>query len=243
MNVEHNTVLITGGGTGIGLGLARALARLNNRVLICGRRRDVLEAAKKEVPELNIFACDISRDDERERLLAHIRENFPKINMLINNAAVMHQYFFADGSERQNEIEQEIGINLTAPLQLTVQLLPALKANRAPAVVNITSAIARVIHEPSVVYCASKAGLSMASKVLRHQLKKDGVRVFEVIPPPVDTQMCQGARHKLSIDGLVAETIGALRRDQYEIRAGRTKLYYWLEGISPWIAKKVIGRV
>lgn len=243
MKLEGLTVLITGGGSGIGLAFAKRFHALGHQVVICGRDSERLQSVAQDMNGLVTIACDISDADQRHMLCEKIKAEYPALNVLVNNAAIMNEFSFLHDQTDDKEIEAEVSINLTAPMQLIAQLMPILKAQPQAAIVNITSAIARVIHEPSPIYCASKAGLAMFTQTLRYQLRDSSVKVFEVSPPPVQTAMCQGATKMMTAEGLVDETLASLKRDRYNIWAGSTKLYYWLERFSPWVAKKVIGRV
>ena len=176
-------------------------------------------------------------------MLEWLRKYFPSLNVVVNNAAVMHEYNFLDGQRHTDKVEEEIGINLTAQIKLIDELIPLLRVQRQAAIVNVTSAVAKIVLESAPVYCASKAGLEMFTKALRDQLRGMDIAVFEVIPPPVDTQMCKGSCPKISPEKLVEESLQAIKDNRYEIRAGATKLYYFLNWISPSLAKSALGRI
>src|SRR5829696_8221535 len=142
MNIRGNTVLNTGGGSGIGLALARALLARGNAVLACGRSADRLDRARSELPDLQTFACDITDERDRDRLCSCIRERFPSLDVLINNAGIARQIDFAADGGDGAAVELEVATNLIAPIHLTSGLLPMLRERPSAAIVNVTSALA-----------------------------------------------------------------------------------------------------
>jgi uncharacterized oxidoreductase len=127
MHIENNTILITGGATGIGFALAERLLAANNSVIICGRREQALQAAKQKLPKLQIRVADLNNVEQRQNLAAWTVENFPNLNILVNNAGIQREFRvktanIADDFLNENEIET----NLTAPIHLTFLLLPHL---------------------------------------------------------------------------------------------------------------------
>jgi uncharacterized oxidoreductase len=225
MKITGNTVLITGGATGIGLELARALLRRGNEVVVCGRRRERLEAARSAEPALHVRAADVADPQSRARLVEWIAAEHPRLNMLVNNAGVQHLFRFAEASGLAS-VDQEISINLAAPIHLTAMLLPRLAGQPQSAVVNVSSglAFAPLAHMP--VYCATKAALHSLTMSLRHQLRDTTVRVFEVIPPIVASEL--GAVHRPAEmnrsampSAAAAEAIvAALEADTFEVAFG-----------------------
>ena len=123
MKVSGNTILITGGATGIGLALAEAFVHLGNKVVICGRRRNKLLAAKKQNPQLEIRVCDVSRSASRTALVRWMEQRFPSLNILVNNAGIQRRFDFSKGTRDLRQADQEIATNLVAPIHLTALLL------------------------------------------------------------------------------------------------------------------------
>ena len=242
MNLRDNTILITGGATGIGLALAKKFLELGNTVLICGRDEQKLTETKKQYPTLHTLRCDIRSSEDRSVLAAHVGKNFPNLNVLINNAGIYETYRFDDGQSHLQQIDEDAATNLIAPLQLVDIFIPLLKKQPASAIVNVTSALARVMHDEAPVYCATKAGLEMFTRILRRQLKGSGICVFEIAPPLVDTQMCRDGKGKISPEQLVEEFLSAFAQNRWEVQAGRTKLFYFLNWLHPQLAAKAIGR-
>ncbi len=234
MKITGNTILITGGSSGIGLALAQRLVMLKNKVIITGRDLQKLEIAQKQTPELYVFACDLAEPKTLGALVQYIKEQHSNINMLVNNAAIQYNYSFAEESNAAAKIDYEIATNLIAPMKLTALLLPLLLKNKGSAVVNVSSGLAIAPKASASVYCASKAAIHSYSKTLRYQLESRGVKVFEIIPPLVATPMTAGrGKSKITPERLVDEFIKNLSDDQYESYIGKAKLLKVLHRILP----------
>ncbi|NIM48680.1 MAG: SDR family NAD(P)-dependent oxidoreductase [Gemmatimonadales bacterium] len=240
MRLSGNTVLITGGATGIGLAVARALVREGNEVIICGRRRDRLQAAKAQVPGLRTRVCDVSNAASRRALVKWVTSSFGTLNVLVNNAGVQHVVDFREGPRDLDDADEEVATNLRAPIHLTALLVPHLLKQKESAIVNISSGLAYAPLAMIPVYCATKAALHSLSLSLRHQLKDTPIKVFEIAPPRVDTDLgwsrhAKGARPSTGIgtETVAAAVLKALENDDYEVavgaaenlRAGRDRLF------------------
>ena len=186
MNLTSNTILITGGGAGIGLALARQLAERGNRVIICGRSEMALLQAQAQVPGLLIRVCDITDQASRQAMVKWLNSEHPRLNMLFNNAGIQQRRLFID-ADALADVEQEVATNFTAPVRLTGELLPLLKQQPSATIINVTSALAYAPIADLPVYCATKAAMHSFTLTLRHQLKATTVRVVELAPPIVDT--------------------------------------------------------
>jgi uncharacterized oxidoreductase len=226
MKTENNTLLITGGGTGIGLSLASEFLRLGNTVIICGRREEKLMEAKKQYPALHTIVCDLTSKEDREKLAARLLSEFSSLNVLINNAGIQLETDLGDASLFGN-MQDEINTNLLAPLHLSALLIPHLKTKTSAAIVHVTSGLAFTPIARMPVYCATKAALHSISLSLRHQLRDTSVRVFELAPPMVDTELDRGAREKrgithrgITVQECLTLAMAALRDDVYEAPLG-----------------------
>lgn len=186
MNLTSNTILITGGGAGIGLALARQLAERGNRVIICGRSEAALLQAQAQVPDLLIRVCDITDQASRQAMVNWLNSEQPQLNILVNNAGIQHRRLFSD-ADALADLEQEVATNFTAPVRLIGELLPLLKQQPSSTIINVTSALAYAPIADLPVYCATKAAMHSFTLTLRHQLKATAVRVVELAPPIVDT--------------------------------------------------------
>lgn len=232
MKTSNNTILITGGATGIGLALALEFLNKENVVIICGRRQNVLNEVKNKYPQLHIFKVDISKPEERKSFVSQITQNFPNLNILINNAGIQREFLVNDVDVAEKFLaENEIEGNLTAPIHLTMLLLPHIKQNQNAAIINITSGLGYVAHARMPVYCATKSALQSFTKSLRHQLRHDNVRVFDVAPPIVDTDLDKGARKRrgdtnkgIKPELFVNKMLKGMLKDKFEIAVGQSKV-------------------
>jgi uncharacterized oxidoreductase len=226
MKLSGNTILITGGGTGIGLALAGQFLKQGNEVLICGRRSDRLRAAKSRLPELYIRICDVSKPRSRSALVRWATGRFKSLNMLVNNAGIQRAVDFTKGPRDLEEAEAEIATNLSAPLQLSAMLIPHLRRKKQAAIVNISSGLAFTPLAAVPVYCATKAAIHSLSLSLRHQLRDTSIKLFEIAPPMVATEL--GGRRRsaeemescMSADEAARGVIRALKQDTYEVALG-----------------------
>ena len=226
MKISGNTVFITGGGSGIGLALTEALVRRGNQVIICGRRRERLKAAQARMPGVRFRVCDVSKAGARRGLVDWLLSEFRQLNVLINNAGIQRPVNFLKGPRDLRDADDEIATNLTAPIHLTAQLLPHLRRKKQAAIVNISSGLAFTPLAVVPVYCATKAAVHSWSVSLRHQLRKTSVRVFEVAPPMVATELSgersrpEAGDYVMSAEAVAAGVLKALGRNQYEVALG-----------------------
>jgi DHA1 family tetracycline resistance protein-like MFS transporter/uncharacterized oxidoreductase len=244
MKITDNTILITGGGSGIGLALAKTFSRRENTVIICGRNPPKLEAVRKEEPGVITFVCDIANDQEQQNLINSVMQEYPQLNVLINNAGIQHNYDFTDGKDHRTLIDEEASINFLAHVKMTDQILPFFMKREVAAIINISSALAVVPKQSAPIYCATKAAIHNFSNALRYQLEKTPVKVFEVIPTLVDTEMTKGrGKDKISPDSLATEVLRAIETDKYEIPVGKTRMLFLLNRFVPKIAQRIARHV
>jgi uncharacterized oxidoreductase len=230
MRATGNTVLITGGATGIGLALAETLVIRGNEVLICGRREDKLSEAKSKLPELHTLKCDVLKAEDREGLFHWAITEFGGLNILVNNAGIQREIDFKKGTADLLSGEDEIEINLQAPVQLSALFIPHLMKQKKSAIVNISSGLAFVPVVIMPVYCATKAALHSFNLSLRHQLRDTSIKVFEIIAPTTDTDLDKGARSRrgqtdrgVKPEIVAAAAMEALEKDNYEIAIGQAE--------------------
>lgn len=230
MNLSGTTALITGGGTGIGLALAEALVKEGGQVLICGRSEEPLQKAQEQLPGLEYKVCDITDEAEREALFEWVKLRHPGMDLLINNAGVQQEINFKKGMQDLEAGDNEILSNLEAAIYLTARFIPHLLTQTEAAVVNVTSGLAFVPLAIMPVYCATKAGLHSFSQSLRHQLSATSIKVFELIPPTVDTGLDKGARaargqtdRGITPKEVAAAAVAGMRKDLFEIAVGRAQ--------------------
>ena len=224
MKMEGNTILITGGATGIGLALTESLLKLGNEVIICGRREDKLIKVQNEHPGLHIRVCDVSDEDSRKSLFKWVTENFKDLNVLINNAGIQRAINLKEGVKGL-EGESEIKINLEATIYLSALFVQFLESKEESAIVNVSSGLAITPLAAVPIYCASKAGVHTYTKCLRSQLSDTNIKVFEVLPPLVISELNMDYRKKVGTTntGIKAvkcadAIVDGLEKDKFEIQ-------------------------
>lgn len=188
MNLTGQTILITGGSSGIGFALAERFVKWGNEVIACGRRRDALEETKAKIPDLNIMVGDTGTAASREALWSEVTKNFPKVNVLINNAGIQNKIDVQNPDAWEN-VRQEIGINLEGPIHLSFLAIPHFMKQPHAAILNVSSGLAFSPAARVPIYCATKAALHSFTMSLRHQLAKTPIEVIEIIPPAVRTNL------------------------------------------------------
>lgn len=245
MNLERNTVLITGGSSGIGLELAKQFIEKNNKVLICGRSLEKLEKVKSALPQIEYLQCDISQTDDCIRLSQWIKQNHPTLNVLINNAAIVHVSNFYFNADVLNEARQEIETNLMAPIVLCKLLMPVIEKNPKAHIINITTGLVYAPKADYPFYNATKSALHSFTQVLRKQLATTEIKIKEVMLPAVDTPWHKGNPPKIAIpvQKAVAEIIKGLQGNKDEIRVGGVKLLYRISRLAPAFAFKKINKM
>jgi len=224
MKTTGNTVLITGGATGIGFAFAEDLVKTGNEVIICGRREHLLKEAKEKLPQIHIRICDVSNEKERDDLYQWVISNFKDINVLINNAGIQRTIDLKKGTQDLFSGEDEIDTNLKACIFLSAYFIPYFLKKKEAAIVNVSSGLGFIPRAAFPVYCATKAALHSFSLSLRHQLSETSIKVFEVIPPAVDTELNKVGRKGQHIGITPAEVakvaLEAFGKDEYEVAVG-----------------------
>lgn len=231
MKLRSDTILITGGSSGLGLEMAKQLIALGNTVIITGRDISKLELTKKELPSVHIYQSDVSDLQAIRELYSKVTADFPKLNILINNAGIMRAVDFND--TEYDKICSEIDINLSGPIRMVQQFLPHLKKQPEAAIVNVSSGLAFITFPKTPIYSAAKSGLHTYTKTLRLQLKNTNVKVFELAPPKTsaplfnrDNQNVEKNNRMPTMDvpKVVTVAIDSLKRDKFEILPGLSKM-------------------
>lgn len=240
MNLTDNTILITGGASGIGLELAKQLSQLGNTIIITGRNQTKLDKAKKELPKIQTFQSDVSDPKAIPVLFDKVTKAFPNLNILINNAGIMRTINVHDPEGDLKDVTAEVETNLCGPIRMVKQFLPFLKSKPTAAIVNVSSGLAFVPLPLSPVYCATKAGLHSFTLSLRVQLKKTKVKVFELAPPATETDLLGDFNSEdmkgvsiMKVTEMVAAAVKGMKDDRYEIRPGQSNQLKFMSRLAP----------
>jgi uncharacterized oxidoreductase len=229
MDMRGNTILITGGGSGIGRGLAEAFHASGNHVIITGRRKEVLEEAARANPGMTRHVLDVEDADGIRTFAEQVVKDYPALNVLINNAGIMRaENLLAEPSDLTDS-EATITTNLLGPIRLTTALLPHLRQQKSATVINVSSGLAFLPLARTPTYCATKAAIHSYSQSLRHQLRKTAVRVIELAPPAVATDLMPASRsnpNAMQLNDYINETMALLKAnpEAHEILVEKVKV-------------------
>ena len=214
MNSSGNTILITGGGSGIGRGLAEAFHALGNQVIIAGRRKHALDEVLAANPGMKSLTIDMQHSTAIHALAAQAIEQFPSLNVLINNAGIMRRENLLAQQPDLADAEAIVTTNLLGPIRLTAALLPHLQKQSHATIVNVSSGLAFLPLALTPTYCATKAALHSYTQSLRYQLRSTSVEVLELIPPYVQTDLMDGADdpRALPLGQFIAEVMEILEQ-------------------------------
>jgi uncharacterized oxidoreductase len=212
MKLTGNTILITGGGSGIGRGLAEAFHALGNQVIISGRRKQALDETTQANPGMVSVALDIENPDSIRTLAVQVAGDYPALNILVNNAGIMKVEKIG-GQQDPAVAESIVTTNLLGPIRLTAALLPLLQKQPYSVVVNVSSGLAFVPLSPTPTYCATKAAIHSYTQSLRYQLRGTTTEVLELIPPYVATNLMSGASdpRAMPLGEFIAEVMEILK--------------------------------
>jgi uncharacterized oxidoreductase len=241
MKLQNRTVLITGGSSGIGLELVKQLTEHGANIIITGRDLDKLNETQRQFAKIHVFQSDVSDPESIRQLYDNVTRQFPDLDILINNAGEMRLLDLQATSKSLENITREIDINLSGTIQMVHQFLPHLVNKRSAAIVNVSSGIAFMPFSVAPVYSASKAGVRAYTQALRLQLKGTGVKVFEMIPPGVKTNLQKdwvlptdsNSSLTMDVDKMVNVAIEGLQKDKPELRPFLISVIKWASRIVP----------
>lgn len=238
------TVLVTGASAGIGQALARQFAAQGHHVLALARDTHRLAALAAAHPgRITPLACDLARTQALDALAQQITRAHPGLRCVVHNAGIQHDLRVDDHGYGSADIQEELAINLAAPVALTRALLPHLLARKDASVVFVTSALAFTPKRTAAVYSASKAGLHMFVQALRVQLQGAPLHLMEVVFPLVDTAMTQGRGHgKISAEAAAGALLAGLRQRRSRIDVGKARALRWLVRLAPGLAARILQR-
>ena len=214
MKTTGNTILITGGGSGIGRGLAEAFHALGNRVIIAGRRKQALDETTAANPGMASLALDIEDPANIRSFAAQVAAKYPALNVLINNAGIMRPEKLQAQQDDLADAESTVATNLLGPIRLIAALLPVLRKQPQATIMNVSSGLAFVPMSPTPTYCATKAAIHSYTQSLRYQLQGSTIEVLELIPPYVATELMSGASsdpRAMPLDKFIAEVMDILK--------------------------------
>lgn len=249
MKTSGNTILITGGTSGIGFEMSKQFLKAGNTVIVTGRDKIKLEKIKAAMPELHIYQSDVSNPLEITDLFKKLTGDFPALNILINNAGIMKSVNIHNSQETLEKLTQEIDINLKGPIQMSKIFIEHLKKQKTAAIVNVSSGLAFVPLPISPVYCATKAGLHSFTQSLRAQLKNTSIKVFELAPPATATELLSSMDQEdmkgvtiMPVTQMVTEFFNGFAKDQLEICPGQSKQLRFLSRVAPGFILKQMSK-
>lgn len=234
MKMKSNTIFITGGTSGIGRGLAEAFHNLGNQVIISGRREENLRQVCGAHPGMRHFVLDVTDPQSIRHVAAQIAREFPQLNAVFNNAGIQNRQDFSSGRPLDEKaVLEEINTNILGVVRVSSEFIPQLAGKPNATLVNVSSGLAFVPLSFFPIYCATKAFVHSFSLSLRHQLKGKGIKVVELVPPYVDTELGgdpktgsappPGAPQPMPLATFVADTMKELAGDTDEVIIGEAK--------------------
>ena len=229
MRISGNTILITGGGSGIGRGLAEAFHAEGNQVVIAGRRKKLLDETVAANPGMKAAVLDIEKGDAIRSFAEQVKKDFPALNVVIHNAGIMRPEDIRNDATADAEAEAMVTTNLLGPIRLTAALLPLLLKQPQAAIMTVSSGLAFLPLAMTPTYCATKAAIHSYTQSLRYQLKDSKMQVLELAPPYVQTEL-QGSRQAsdpmaMPLKEFITEAMAILRNspEATEILVERVK--------------------
>lgn len=189
MQMSGNTILVTGGCSGIGLALAKRFLQAGNKMILVDRNEEKLKTVQQEHPETITRYCDVSDEKQRIELFEWVTKEHPDMNVLLNVAGIMRPINLADAPEDWCSYNTEIEINMVAPIHLTMLFVPHLIQKKDPAIIIVSSRLGIMAAAWVPIYSATKAGLHLYARSLRLQLQYRGVKVVEILPAIVSTEI------------------------------------------------------
>ncbi|HAO09137.1 MAG TPA: short-chain dehydrogenase [Chryseobacterium sp.] len=239
MDLKNSTILITGGTSGIGLELVKQLTEQGAEIIITGRNMEALYNTKALFPNVHTFQSDVSNPKDIEDLFNTVTTLFPDLNIIINNAGLMRLIDLQDKSLDLENINREISTNLSGTIQMVQQFLPHLLKKKSAAIVNVSSGIAFMPYSAAPVYSATKAGVRAYTQALRLQLENSSVKVFEMIPPGVNTNLQNewavkpNPRMMMEVDKMVKIAVEGMLKNRKELKPSTINIIEFATRLFP----------
>ena len=249
MKLENKIIFITGATKGIGLELAKQLLAKNNTVIIGARNQKELDLISIEFEKINTLYFDALNNENLSSISRIIEQEYGRLDVLINNAAVLNAGNFTEIDYSFEKIETEILTNIASPIKLTKVLLPLFSKQSQSAIINITSGVAYMPMPYLPVYSATKAALQSFTYSLRASLKNTNIKVFEALPPLVATQMTENMKgkakdmKKITPNDCAKQIINGIERENHTIHIGSSKSLYWGRRIFPKLAQNQLNKM
>lgn len=232
--METKNIVITGGTSGIGAQMVKILSK-HNQLIILAR------TAIDNQANVTYFPCDLSDADQVQYAIKQVQKNMPKIDVLINNAAIQHDCILTDKSFSIKNSRQEIEVNFNSVVMLCHGLLENLRKSDKAVILNINSGLGLVPKTRSAIYNASKGALNIFSQSLRHQLREFHIDVKQAFLPLIDTNMTTGrGSNKLTASDAAQKIIHGLVSNKNDLYIGKVTLLHWLNRISPTLASNIM---
>jgi uncharacterized oxidoreductase len=248
MKLTDHTVLITGGALpGLGGGLAEAFHKQGNKVIITGRKDQPLKEMAAKFPGMETFAMDVTKEADVRKLFEFVSQKFPALDVLVNNAGIMQWPDFAKLERLDDHLFDEIEINVKGLIRMTAVFLPLLNKQKESTLINISSGLAYMPLASSPIYCATKAAIHSFSMSLRYQLRKGPVRVIELAPPAVESNLGktpgvpEAKYPQISLEVFISKTMKALESGNMELPIGQSKMLRLMSRLAPSFAFGILN--
>jgi uncharacterized oxidoreductase len=249
MNLSENTVLITGGSSGIGFEMAKEFLKRKNKVIITGRNEQKLQQAKEKLDGVVAIKSDVSNPDDIIELYKQVEKDFPDLNILINNAGIMWTINLQNHKLSSTDLTKEFDINVKGTIWMNNAFLPLLKSKENSATVTVSSGLAFVPLPISPVYCSSKAALHSYTLSLREQLRNTNIKVFELAPPATETELLADFNEEdmkgistMKVQAMVADFLKGFSNDKYEICPGQSSQLKFMSRYFPGFILKQMSK-
>ncbi|MFY7733403.1 MAG: SDR family oxidoreductase [Bacteroidia bacterium] len=249
MKLENKIIFITGATKGIGLELAKQLLAKNNTVIIGARNQKELDLISNEFENINTLYFDVLKNENLSSISRIIEQEYGRLDVLINNAAILNAGNFNEIDYSFEKIETEILTNIASPIKITKVLLPLFSKQKQSAIINITSGVAYMPMPYLPVYSATKAALQSFTYSLRASLKNTNIKVFEVLPPLVATQMTENMKgkakdmKKITPYDCAKQIINGIEKENHTIHIGSSKSLYWGRRIFPKLVQNQLNKM
>lgn len=245
MKTTGNTILITGGSAGMGLEMARQFVANGNKVIITGRDEKRLQAAASQLGDVTAIVFDVTKESDVNNLVKRIESDFPDLNILVNNAGQAYAYNLLEEDDIYGKASHEMQTNYLSVIRITEKLLPLLRNQENSAIINVSSIAVFAPNAYISTYSATKAALHSYTQSLRLALSGTSVKVFELMPPLVNTDFSTeiGGEKGIAPSVVADDVMDALANDRLEIRTGATEDIYRLSLADPEMAFKVMNSI